>query len=246
LRASSVTLHIINISWPALGQPTEDRYVLALIPDLSSRHRHSRPAGGCRRAPARYVRSICSPRSSRAAQRRPCLGAEAIQGQPPLVEPTLRQQFLHVPVAQGEAEIKPDRVLSAAMPQPNDLSRSLVALDQNSTIIAVIEMSQSSWLVAGVRIGCAPKVRFASDSLLEGDGSEPSVPRDKDDRFHSTSPGPTPFGERATVRIPLAPPQNLPYRCVGATRRSHGKTRPPRRLVAANLISALTGSRREG
>ena len=29
------------------------------------------------------------------------------------------------------------------MPQPNDLSRSLVALDQNSTIIAVIEMSQS-------------------------------------------------------------------------------------------------------
>src|SRR6516162_4502527 len=36
---------------------------------------------------------------------------------------------------------------SAAMPQPNDLSRSLVALDQNSTIIAVIEMSQSSWLV---------------------------------------------------------------------------------------------------
>ena len=36
---------------------------------------------------------------------------------------------------------------SAAMPQPNDLSRSLVALDQNSTIIAVVEMSQSSWLV---------------------------------------------------------------------------------------------------
>jgi hypothetical protein len=36
------------------------------------------------------------------------------------------------------------------MPQPNDLSRSLVALDQNSTIIAVIEMSQSSWLVAGM------------------------------------------------------------------------------------------------
>jgi hypothetical protein len=30
---------------------------------------------------------------------------------------------------------------SAAMPQPNDLSRSLAALDQNSTIIAVIELS---------------------------------------------------------------------------------------------------------
>src|SRR4029453_124104 len=42
---------------------------------------------------------------------------------------------------------------SAVMPQPNDLSRSLVALDQNSTIIAVIEMSQSSWLVAGLLPG---------------------------------------------------------------------------------------------
>ena len=39
---------------------------------------------------------------------------------------------------------------SAAMPQPNDLSRSLVALDQNSTIIAVVEVIQSSWLVGGV------------------------------------------------------------------------------------------------
>jgi hypothetical protein len=39
---------------------------------------------------------------------------------------------------------------SALMPQPNDLSRSLVALDQDSTIIAVVEMSQSSWLVGGV------------------------------------------------------------------------------------------------
>src|SRR2546423_2589087 len=37
-----------------------------------------------------------------------------------------------------------------AMPQPNDLSRSLVALDQNSTIV---EMSQSSWLVAGMLPG---------------------------------------------------------------------------------------------
>src|SRR5438309_241641 len=36
------------------------------------------------------------------------------------------------------------------MPQPNDLSRSLVALDQNSTIIAVVELSQSTWLVAGM------------------------------------------------------------------------------------------------
>ena len=39
------------------------------------------------------------------------------------------------------------------MPQPNDLSRSLVALDQDSTIIAVVEMSQSSWLVGGILPG---------------------------------------------------------------------------------------------
>ena len=36
------------------------------------------------------------------------------------------------------------------MPQPSELSRSLTVLEQNSTLIAVIEMSQSSWLVAGL------------------------------------------------------------------------------------------------
>jgi transposase len=39
------------------------------------------------------------------------------------------------------------------MPQLNDLSRSLVARDQDSSIIAVVELSQSSWLVAGVLPG---------------------------------------------------------------------------------------------
>jgi transposase len=36
------------------------------------------------------------------------------------------------------------------MPKPNDLSKSLAAFDQDSTLIGVIEMSQSSWLVAGI------------------------------------------------------------------------------------------------
>ena len=36
------------------------------------------------------------------------------------------------------------------MPQSNDLSRSLVALEQDSTVIAVVELSLSSWLVAGI------------------------------------------------------------------------------------------------
>src|ERR1700757_1100279 len=59
---------------------------------------------------------------------------------------------------------------SAAMPQPNDLSRSLVALDQDSTIIAVVEMSQSSWLVGGILPGIErqprKKLEPSSERLL--------------------------------------------------------------------------------
>ncbi|MDH3771804.1 MAG: transposase, partial [Nitrospirota bacterium] len=36
------------------------------------------------------------------------------------------------------------------MPQRNDLSRCLTAFEQKSTVVAVVEMSQSSWLVAGI------------------------------------------------------------------------------------------------
>jgi transposase len=51
------------------------------------------------------------------------------------------------------------------MPKPNDLSRSLVALEQDSTLIAVIEMSQSSWLVAGIVPGIErqPLKKLAAD-----------------------------------------------------------------------------------
>ena len=52
------------------------------------------------------------------------------------------------------------------MPKPNDLSRSLVALDQDSTLIAVIEMSQSSWLVAAIVPGIErqPLKKLAPDA----------------------------------------------------------------------------------
>jgi transposase len=40
--------------------------------------------------------------------------------------------------------------MESPLPQPNDLSKSLTCLEQDRTIIAVIEMSQSSWLVAGI------------------------------------------------------------------------------------------------
>jgi transposase len=51
------------------------------------------------------------------------------------------------------------------MPKPADLNRCLAPLDQDCTIIAVIEMSQSSWLVAGVVPGIArhPLKKLAPD-----------------------------------------------------------------------------------
>ena len=36
------------------------------------------------------------------------------------------------------------------MTQVDDLSRSLVSFDQETSLIVVVEMSQSSWLVAGM------------------------------------------------------------------------------------------------
>jgi len=52
------------------------------------------------------------------------------------------------------------------MPQPNDLSRSPIALNQDGTLIAIIEMSQASWLVAGVVPGIArhPLKKLAADA----------------------------------------------------------------------------------
>jgi transposase len=38
----------------------------------------------------------------------------------------------------------------APMTQVDDLSRSLIAFEQNSTMVVVLEMSQSSWLAGGV------------------------------------------------------------------------------------------------
>lgn len=51
------------------------------------------------------------------------------------------------------------------MPKVNDLSRSLTALDQKSTVIAVIEMSRSNWLVAGLVPGIErqPLKKLAAD-----------------------------------------------------------------------------------
>jgi len=52
------------------------------------------------------------------------------------------------------------------MPQPNDQSKSLAALDQDSTLIAVIEMSQASWLVGAMVPGVErhPLKKLAPDA----------------------------------------------------------------------------------
>jgi transposase len=56
------------------------------------------------------------------------------------------------------------------LPKSYDLSRSLTALDQDSTVIVVIEMSQSSWLVAGIVPGIErrplKKLKADADELL--------------------------------------------------------------------------------
>src|SRR5260370_42646791 len=43
--------------------------------------------------------------------------------------------------------------MEAPMQKPNDLNQSRIVLKQDSTVIAVIEMSLSSWLVAGIVSG---------------------------------------------------------------------------------------------
>jgi transposase len=43
-----------------------------------------------------------------------------------------------------------EQPMGCPMPQRNDLSRSLVPFQQDGTLVAVIELSRSSWLVAGI------------------------------------------------------------------------------------------------
>jgi transposase len=54
---------------------------------------------------------------------------------------------------------------SAPMAKQNDLSRCLATLDQDTTLIAVVEMGQSSWLVAGLVPGLKrnPLKKLAAD-----------------------------------------------------------------------------------
>src|SRR5438105_3949021 len=59
-----------------------------------------------------------------------------------------RRQPLSLDAGSGHRR-QPSQSATRAMVKPDDLSRSRVALEEDSTLIAVIEMSLGSWLVAG-------------------------------------------------------------------------------------------------
>src|SRR5689334_22377668 len=58
-----------------------------------------------------------------------------------------------------------EQPMECLMPQCNDLSRSVVAFQQDNTLVAVVELSRSSWLVAGLvpGIGRDPLKKLAPD-----------------------------------------------------------------------------------
>src|SRR5215218_7348030 len=65
----------------------------------------------------------------------------------------------------GQGTIVATEPTECPMPPANDLSRCLVALEQDTTLIAVIELSQASWLVAGM----APGVERQPVKKIEAD-----------------------------------------------------------------------------
>jgi transposase len=64
----------------------------------------------------------------------------------------------------------------------NNLSRSLIALEPASTLIAVIEMSLSSWLVAGIVPGIErqPLKKLADDRPVRKTCSRPGASSQSD------------------------------------------------------------------
>ena len=59
----------------------------------------------------------------------------------------------------------PRQPTRCSMSQPNDSKKSAIPLEQDNTMIAVIEMGQASWLVAGIVPGLErqPLKKLGSD-----------------------------------------------------------------------------------
>ena len=66
----------------------------------------------------------------------------------------------------------------------NDLSRSLAPLEPDGTLIAVIEMSQSSWLVAGIVPGVErqPLKKLAADEIAIAKATAPMARGSRESR----------------------------------------------------------------
>ena len=105
------------------------------------------------------------------------------------------------------------------MPQLNDLSRSLVILEQDATLIAVIEMGQSSWLVAGIVPGVerSPLKKLAVDEsallkLLNRWREEAEKAGHRIDGLLSPSrPAVTAFGWRAGSGLAISKPMSFTH-----------------------------------
>src|SRR3954469_942299 len=113
----------------------------------------ARKDGLLARTPVHYVTKHLQ-RGSRATtsgSRSPCRGSAAFNR---FTRPGARSRASRCYGADG-GEMSPSSLEATPMERPmpqqlDDLSRSLTPLEQDSTVVAVIEMSQASWLVAGI------------------------------------------------------------------------------------------------
>ena len=64
------------------------------------------------------------------------------------------------------ASSSPSELMEMPHDNPNDMSRSLAAFDQNNTLVMVVELSKKSWLVAGLIPGVErqPKKKMEPDA----------------------------------------------------------------------------------
>jgi isoquinoline 1-oxidoreductase beta subunit len=119
------------------------------------------------------------------------------------------------------------------MTQVDDLRHSLIAFEQSSTLVIVVELSQSSWLVAGV----APGIERASLwglSMALHEGSEFVNGQPKDTNLDSYTP--LRIGDIPEVEVEFLPSTEAPV----------GLGEPATTVVApatANAIFAASGAR---
>jgi hypothetical protein len=136
----------------------------------------------------------------------------------------------------------------------DDLSRSLVALDQDSTLIAVIELSRSSWLVGGIIPGVdrEPLKKLTSD----GDGLLRLLHRWRDDaaaKGHAVARICVAYeaGRDGVLAGALAAgarhrmPGHRPDQRVGVARAPASQERPARCWSAEAFLSGMAAGREE-